>query len=437
MDIQWLKQHIFNGGITTSDSTAKARAIRISNVIAFSAIGSSAIIGLLFLYLNDLPLFYTCMAISLTFSTALMISLLGFTWAGRFGLLAAANFFVFYFASLFRGQSNFQLFFYSLSVTAFTNFSWEERKSYALIALPIFLFFVGEFGNWDFFQAHGHNYNLHYIRLLILVIPLTQTLVGFYYFVKQSNKFERESNEILKKLELEHKKQIHVQKFSSLGEMAAGVSHEINNPLMVIIGKTYNLKRILKNKLHEKDFAFTELDKIDSMVFRITKIIQSLRNFSRNTEGDPYEEVELKSILETSLDLCRERFASNGIKLEINADNKLRVLCRPSEIVQVLVNLLNNAIDASQSRPDAKVLIFARKIGHQIEIIVEDNGTGIPTGIEDKIMQPFFTTKDVGKGTGLGLSTSKGLIESHQGTLALIPTTGKTTFQILLPDLVP
>jgi signal transduction histidine kinase len=133
------------------------------------------------------------------------------------------------------------------------------------------------------------------------------------------------------------------------------------------------------------------------------------------------------------LDLCRERFASNGIALELKADQNMEVYCRPTEIGQVILNLLNNAFDASQLGSGAKVSIHARKIKNQVEILVEDNGKGISREIEDKIMQPFFTTKEVGKGTGLGLSISKGIIESHQGTLSLIPGAGKTTFQIILP----
>jgi signal transduction histidine kinase len=167
------------------------------------------------------------------------------------------------------------------------HFSWEERKNYFLIALPVSLLLVGEYYNWFFFEPPAYEYNLHYIRIFAIVAPLHQIITGFWYFLKQSVKFEAESNENLRKLELEHKKQIQVQKMSSLGEMAGGVSHEINNPLMVIIGMTYNLKRELTKTLPSESPAFANIDKIDTMVQRISRIIRALRNFSRNSEHDP------------------------------------------------------------------------------------------------------------------------------------------------------
>lgn len=430
---QWIDQNILNGGIKASDSDAKARAIRISNVISLSAIANTAVFGMIFLFLDDMKLFYTCLVVSAVYSSELSISLMGYTQIGRLSLLTTGNLIVFYFACIFRGESDIQLLFYSLSVVIFMHFSWEERKNYALVALPVSLLLIGEFFHWNFFEAPLYTYDLRYVRLFAVVAPLHQIISGFFYFLKQSVKFEAESNENLRKLELEHKKQIQVQKLSSLGEMAGGISHEINNPLMVIIGKTYNLKRDLSKKLPPEDSSFADIEKIDSMVYRISRIIRALRNFSRNSEHDPSEKVDLQSILDSTLDLCRERFASNGINLEIKSESQLEIFCRPTEIAQVLLNLLNNAFDASESRPEPKVSISARKVMNKIEIIVEDNGKGIPSEIEDKIMQPFFTTKDIGKGTGLGLSISKGLIESHQGTLTLTAGTGKTTFQILLP----
>jgi C4-dicarboxylate-specific signal transduction histidine kinase len=267
-----------------------------------------------------------------------------------------------------------------------------------------------------------------------MAAPFFQITLGFFYFLKQSVKFEAESNENLRKLEIEHSKQIQVQKMSSLGEMAGGVAHEINNPLMVIVGTTYNLKKTLASKLSHDDPTFAKIEKIDSMVYRIVGIIKALKNISRNSENDPAERTSVHSVINSTLDLCRERFSKHGILLEILGDETLEINCRPTEISQVLLNLLNNAFDATLSREGARVSIRTQKIANKVEISIEDNGHGIPITILDKIMQPFFSTKEIGQGTGLGLSISKGLIESHKGTLTCIPGDGKTTFQIHLPQ---
>lgn len=427
------QKYILNAGINLADSAAKVRAIRISNLTCLTAVMNCLIFGLFFKFLGDTLFFNACMIAGVIYSLAHMISYFGFTNTGRFLLLISGNLVIFYFASAFKGEANFQFFFFSLSTAAFVHFSWEERKYFFLIILPVFLLLLGDFYSWDFFSVPHQTYNLQYLRLISTIAPLFQIALGFFYFLKQSVKFEAESNENLKKLEIEYSKQIQVQKMSSLGEMAGGIAHEINNPLMVIIGTTYQIKKELEKALPPNHPVFSRMEKIDSMVQRIVRIIQALRNFSRNSEHDMSELIELQTIINSTLDLCQERFVTNGIKLEISGDKNLKILCRPTEISQVLLNLLNNAFDATNLREGAKVSINTRVIDGKVEITVEDNGHGIDPHIVDKIMQPFFSTKDIGKGTGLGLSISKGLIEGHKGTLAFIPGVGKTTFQITLP----
>ena len=432
----WMSRYVSTAGVKSNDSKPRARAIRISNLIGLSAIFNTLVFGLLFWIVGDHTLFGTCIWVTLVYVACHLLNVLGTSTLGRVSLLLSGNLIVLYFACLFRGEALIQLLFYSLAISPFMFFSWEERKYYLFGGLSVILLAVGEFNQWGFFEAHPLQYDLRIVRVFAVVAPLHQIIMGFYYFLKQSVKFEAESNENLRKLEFEHRKQMQIQKMSSLGEMAAGVSHEINNPLMVILGKTYNLKRDLAKKLPPEDPNFSNLEKIDSMVHRISKIIRALRNFSRNSDNDPSEKTELKSILDSTLDLCQERFASSGIELEVKAEDDIMIYCRPTEISQVILNLLNNAYDASSMKEGSRVKILARKLENQVEIVVEDNGMGINPSISDKIMQPFFTTKEVGKGTGLGLSVSKGLIESHHGTLSYIPGKTHTTFQILLPALL-
>jgi signal transduction histidine kinase len=430
----WLDQYILNAGIKPSDSVAKTRAIKISNAIGMTAIANCLIFGLYFLYLGDTQLLNACVFAGVLYILAHVINYSGHTILGRVFLLTSGNYIIFYFACAFRGEANFQFFLFSLSASTFMNFSWEERKYFSLIILPVFFLFIGDYYQWEFFEATQTRYDQRMLRFLSMAAPFFQITMGFFYFLKQSVRFETESNENLRKLEIEHSKQIQVQKMSSLGEMAGGVAHEINNPLMVIIGTTYNLKKILAPKLPQEDPVFAKIEKIDSMVHRIVGIIKALKNISRNSENDPAERTSVHSVINSTLDLCKERFAKHSILLEILGDETLEIDCRPTEISQVLLNLLNNAFDATLSREGARVSIRTKKIANKIEITVEDNGHGIPMTILDKIMQPFFSTKEIGQGTGLGLSISKGLIESHKGTLTCIPGAGKTIFQIHLPE---
>jgi len=421
-----------NGGISETDSPAKKRHLRISNIIALTAIVNTFVFVIYFYYINEIELFSRCLWFNFFYILSYLLIRFGFPTLGRQMLLLSGNVIIFYCACVVH-NANIELFFFSVAISSFFFFAWEERKNYYFSILSVLLFSIGEYYQWNIFEAYPLEYDLKYIRLLCVLAPLHQILTGFYYFISQSVKYETENAANARKLEIEHQKQIQIQKMSSLGEMAGGVAHEINNPLTIITGKTYKLRKELKTSLANNDSAISSLDKIDAMVQRISKIISSLRNFARNSEHDPAVKTDVNALLESTLDLCRERFAKSGISLSLDVEKNLQIMCRPSEISQVLLNLLNNAFDAVSEQKEAKVSIHIRKIEQQIEIKVTDNGIGIDPKIADKIMQPFYTTKELGKGTGLGLSISKGIIESHHGTLNYIAGNHQTTFQILLP----
>lgn len=432
--MNWFFKYFVNGGVRDSDSAARVRAIRISNVICMTSVVNTVLFALLFWYLGNHGLFKQAIFVSLIYALTTMFTLVGFPNLGRPLNLISGSLVIFYYACYMRGNVDLELFFFPLSVMPFMYFAWEERKFYVLTLLPIALLIVGEVYDYSFFEAYDRPYNAKMVKLFSTLFPLYQVIIGFFYFLKQSVKFEKESNENLEKLEVEYRKQLQVQKMSSLGEMAGGIAHEINNPLSIILIRLFNLRRDLKNKIAATDGTFENIDKIESTVNRIAKIIRALRSFSRNAENDPRENIDISKVINETLDLCSERFASAGIDLTVKSDTDIKVLGRATEISQVLLNLLNNSYDALSKKKNGHVEIRAHKLKDgQVEILVEDSGNGIPSQIADKIMEPFFTTKEVGRGTGLGLSISKGIIEGHRGKLSLLPSTGKTTFQILLP----
>jgi PAS domain S-box-containing protein len=223
-------------------------------------------------------------------------------------------------------------------------------------------------------------------------------------------------------------------KMSSLGEMAAGIAHEINNPLAAIRARAQMMSEMASGGNLSPEAILNCAQKIDETSVRISKIIAGLRNFARQGQQDPYQMTSIKELIESVMDLSRANLKNKGIDLRLRGvDLGLQVECRSGQIVQVLINLINNAVDAVIEVSDRWIGIEFKDSDDHIEILVSDSGRGIPENLRDKVMLPFFTTKEVGKGTGLGLSISKGIIESHKGTFVLDTTSARTCFVLRLP----
>ncbi len=222
-------------------------------------------------------------------------------------------------------------------------------------------------------------------------------------------------------------------RMASLGEMAGGIAHEINNPLAVIRSRSDLLLRSSLQGNLDPIKLQTDLKKIASTSDRIAKIILGLRTFSRDSSAEKSQVSNLQSILDESVDLCQQTFKNKGISLKIQNHIEKPVLCRPLQMSQVLVNLLNNSMDAISGLNEKWIEIETSDQGEQVVIRVTDSGNGIPKEIVHKIMQPFFTTKEVGKGTGMGLSISKGMIEGQGGKFYYDPTSPHTRFVIEIP----
>ncbi len=226
---------------------------------------------------------------------------------------------------------------------------------------------------------------------------------------------------------------VHASKMTALGEMASGIAHEINNPLTIIEAKARKILRLIRDNQFSSIQGNESLEKILTTSGRIAKIIRGLRTFSRNAENDPFALAEIKTLIEDILPLCLERFKLNGIKLVVGPIPELSFECRITQIEQVLLNLLNNAHDAVEDLEDKWIQVDFLVTQDSLQVSVIDSGLGILSEIAQKLMQPFFTTKEIGKGTGLGLSISKGIIEGHHGRLWYDSSRKNTCFVIALP----
>lgn len=230
-------------------------------------------------------------------------------------------------------------------------------------------------------------------------------------------------------------KLVHKTKLASLGEMAASIAHEINNPLTIINGNVGLLRRILSHIPEGRlPKANQYLESIEKTVHRIDKIIRGLKALSRDGFNDPYETVDLTTSIINANSLNREKFIYHGIELRqsLPAAGAL-IECRSVQIEQVIINLLSNSFDAVRDLPQKWVDIAVFDEGDSWVIRITDSGQGIPENLQEKVMQPFFTTKEIHQGTGLGLSISKAIAEEHGGSLELDPIAKNTCFVLTLP----
>ncbi len=228
-------------------------------------------------------------------------------------------------------------------------------------------------------------------------------------------------------------------RMSSLGEMASGVAHEINNPLSIIIGKAEILILMLGKGNFDADKFKKYSRQISDTAQRIAKIIRGLRSFSRETSNVPFEICALADIIQETLVLCRERFLCHNVDLRLFAKQYEDLVCwgRPEQLAQVLLNLLNNAFDAAILSENKWVEVNIMAENKKIKIVVTDSGAGIPENLTEKIFEPFYTTKEIGKGTGLGLSISKGIMHNHRGALYVDRESTYTQFVVEIPEHTP
>lgn len=237
------------------------------------------------------------------------------------------------------------------------------------------------------------------------------------------------------------------EKLSSLGQLVAGIAHELNNPIGYIYANMRELQKYIallsrppekepEDEEQAADLEFvrrdihTLLDESLEGSKRVKEIVTALRNFSRLDEAE-FKRADIHEGLESTLMLLNNEFGDR-IRVQKDYDVIPPIDCLPGHLNQVFMNLLLNAAQAI--RGEGTIWITTRKIDDRVRIVIRDNGPGIPKAVRENIFDPFFTTKPVGMGTGLGLSISYGIIRKHDGTIEVSSKEGEgTTFTITLP----
>ena len=233
-----------------------------------------------------------------------------------------------------------------------------------------------------------------------------------------------------KKLQETHLQLVSSEKMASLGKLAAGIAHEINNPL----GGILIYASLLMEDLQKEDPKREDLARIVQEADRCKEIVRSLLEFARQTEPR-MEPVDINRAITEGLFFLEHQALFHNIRILKNLDPALPpALGNPGQLKQVFMNILINAAEAMHGSGDLTITTHPAPERKSIVIEFADTGEGIPEKNLSRIFEPFFTTKDVGKGTGLGLSTSYGIIESHGGKIGVKSRVGEgTTFAIELP----
>ncbi|RZF21533.1 GHKL domain-containing protein [Halobacteriovorax vibrionivorans] len=291
-------------------------------------------------------------------------------------------------------------------------------------------------------QKFYQEYTIEFWIILFSFISLISSVfILSYYFNQQKNhkkavlrineELEKRVEDRTKQLIEQQSKLINSAKLASIGEMASGIAHEINNPLTIIDLSAHRLKQNADNETVEKS-----AQKIKDTVQRITKIIQGLKQLAKEDDSLSPELVNIREAIDDVISICQARFKDNEIDFKVNIANDLKVTGGAVQISQVILNLLNNAFDELvESEGKRWIKLEGKRDNDMVEISVTDSGDGIPQEIRERIMEPFFTTKVDKKGTGLGLSICKNIIEHHRGRLFVDTSSSNTRFVIQIPSI--
>jgi two-component system sensor histidine kinase DctS len=281
---------------------------------------------------------------------------------------------------------------------------------------------------WTIISRTGKRYST---VLSISPIQMSTAEHSGYLLVFEDITVIKEREQLLKEQEA---KILTSARLASLGEMAAGIAHEINNPLAIINGHVGVLRRQIGTPTPANDEILRKLSAIESTVQRIAKIIRGLRSYARESDLSSTETFTVESVVDDTLSFCIEKFKNNGVTLTAKLEPGLHIHGRPTQVSQVLLNLLNNAYDAVSQSHTKEVWVEAKRKDNGVELSVSDSGPGVPIHLRAKVMEPFFTTKEVGKGVGLGLSISSGIVQAHNGRFYLDDKSLKTRFVVWLPS---
>lgn len=224
-------------------------------------------------------------------------------------------------------------------------------------------------------------------------------------------------------------------RLTSLGELAGGMAHEINNPLAIILGWCFKLKKAANNDQLDQDFILYSAEKIANTVHRISTLTSVLLNLSNSRKSIPKEETTLDEVLEEVKTLAFTTLRESDIKMTIKEGdaNAVPIYLQKISLIQILTSLIHNSADAIRDLPEKYIRIISESSSGSILLHIQDSGRGIDPEVVDKMFNPMFTTKELGEGTGLGLSLCHSLAKDMDAELYYNQDYPNTTFTMKIP----
>ena len=267
------------------------------------------------------------------------------------------------------------------------------------------------------------------VARLVSVLPELLNLVAHQRDELQDAKHDRD--QATQNLKASQAQLVQSGKMAAVGQLAAGVAHEVNNPLQIILSRV----QLLMMRNQENEPLVKDLQLIESNVKRISRIIRSLLDFARHNSGEEdWKQIDLFHLLTQTMELMRHILEKAGIELKVeNMGSRVPVIFgNTGEMEQIFLNLLINALQATPEGGSISVLLEV--IDDQVIVNVSDTGAGIDAEHLPRIFEPFFTTRENQGGTGLGLSIISGIVEKHKGKIEVQSELGQgTTFTLTFP----
>lgn len=317
-------------------------------------------------------------------------------------------------------RSGYEFYYFTSIAVPFITFTFEEQWKATMlttISCSVLLFQ----------QIAGHGLIMDHMEvppedrmiaiLFVMSYVLTVFTIGRIQLKRAHKKLRERSEELMKASNL-----------IVLGEMSAGIAHEINNPLQSL---SLNLS-VMKEKFPVSDFDSHYVIN-DNLIRKLGKMVQNLKDLSRDDSMGPTEDFHFSKMLEDVLSILSEKIKKENVQIFINGDSELKARAHLVQIQQVMINLLNNSLDAVSSLNEKWVRIEIISKSTFLQVTVTDSGKGIPEHVASNMMKPFYSTKFATKGTGLGLSISKNICEKNNGSLFYDPTSTHTKFVVLIP----